>query len=397
MIKFSSATSRTTNTVSCVKECLENAQTALNGTPNLLIFNSALGHKFSKIREVSKQFYPSADVVITSGCGIVGKEGVSETLSDMGVMFVQGEDYSISHCDGFFGSSAYEKTLEMAQDLKERNENINMIYFIGSGIDTNNSDVLSAFNQIFGSEVTIFGATSSDNMKGVINYQAVNDHVYEHGAFAIGFSDPSLAVTTQASHGFRAVGNPMTVTKSSGHIIKEIDGQPAWSTYLHKLGLDADANCGDSIPIGALAEALEEKDAQEYGNSHILRVVTKHEGDDMYYATSISEGTKLWLTVRDEDLIFKDTERMCANLQMQTEGEKIEAVFHADCLARGRSLFGKIVKEELVAQMQSAFSQEGQCPPWLGIYGFGEFARLGGKNTYHNYTSALYVLSRKKV
>ncbi|MFM8431488.1 MAG: hypothetical protein ACKOA1_01710 [Bacteroidota bacterium] len=31
---------------------------------------------------------------------------------------------------------------------------------------------------------------------------------------------------------------------------------------------------------------------------------------------------------------------------------------------------------------------------WLGMYGFGEFARLGGKNEYHNYTSALYVIYR---
>lgn len=395
-LNFASATARVVNTERCVLECLENAQTSLDGTPNLLIFNATLGHKFRRIFETTRASYPSADVVITSCCGVVGQDGVSETAFDMGVMMVQGEQYSISHCDGFYGYSAYEKTLQLAQDLKDQNEDINMVYFVGSGIDTNNSEVLSAFNEIFGNEVTIFGATSSDNMKGIVNYQGVNDNVYEHGAFAIGFSDPSLIVSTQASHGFRATGDPMVVTKSSGHIINEIDGQPAWSTYCQKLGLDADANCGDTIPIGALAEALEVTDAQEYGNPHILRVVTKHEGDNMYYATSIKEGTKLWLTVRDEDLIFQDTRRMCSSLKMLNEGRKIEAVFHADCLARGRSLFGRILKEELVAEMQNALYQEGSCPPWLGLYGFGEFARLGNENMYHNYTTALYVLSRKR-
>ena len=38
--------------------------------------------------------------------------------------------------------------------------------------------------------------------------------------------------------------------------------------------------------------------------------------------------------------------------------------------------------------------KDGAPPPWLGMYGFGEFARLGGRNTYHNYTSALYVICR---
>ena len=77
------------------------------------------------------------------------------------------------------------------------------------------------------------------------------------------------------------------------------------------------------------------------------------------------------------------------------ENKKLVAVFHADCLARGKFLFNRILKEELVNRMQFPFSTDGVCPPWLGMYGFGEFARLGGKNTYHNYTTALYVIYRK--
>jgi len=45
--------------------------------------------------------------------------------------------------------------------------------------------------------------------------------------------------------------------------------------------------------------------------------------------------------------------------------------------------------------MQHPLSCEGEVPPWLGIYGFGEFARLGGVNTYHNYTTAIYALYRR--
>ena len=52
------------------------------------------------------------------------------------------------------------------------------------------------------------------------------------------------------------------------------------------------------------------------------------------------------------------------------------------------------MKEELVSRMQYPFYENNECPAWLGMYGFGEFARLGGKNTYHNYTTALYVITR---
>jgi len=78
------------------------------------------------------------------------------------------------------------------------------------------------------------------------------------------------------------------------------------------------------------------------------------------------------------------------------DGRKPIAVFHADCLARGRFLFNRVLKEELVSRMQYPFNSNGICPPWLGMYGFGEFARLGGKNTYHNYTTALYTIYRKQ-
>jgi hypothetical protein len=82
-------------------------------------------------------------------------------------------------------------------------------------------------------------------------------------------------------------------------------------------------------------------------------------------------------------------------LTQRAGGAKPVAVFHADCLARGRFLFNRVMKEELVSRMQFPLSTNGVTPPWLGMYGFGEFARLGGANVYHNYTTALYVLFRR--
>jgi small ligand-binding sensory domain FIST len=114
----------------------------------------------------------------------------------------------------------------------------------------------------------------------------------------------------------------------------------------------------------------------------------------MYYATEIKEGTDLWLTTRDEDLIFSEMDRLVEDVKGRMNGKEAVAVFHADCLARGRFLFNRMVKEELVGAMQFPFYVNGECPPWLGMYGFGEFARLGGKNEYHNYTTALYVIYR---
>ncbi len=394
MLTFHSASTRVVNSRRGISECMEIAMGDRSADADLLIIHASIGHNFNELIDQARQLSPNAQIVAASCCGVIGREGVSESMKDLALMSITGKEFVVAGTDNVYGQNSYEKCLEIAKQLKASGQDVNMIYFMASGIDIANDRCIAAFETIFGPEVTIFGATSSDNMKGFISYQAFGGKVYEHGAFAIGFSDPTLSIDTQATHGFVAVGEPLVVTKSTGHIIHELNHRPAWNEYLKRLGLPENANCGDSIPVGALGEELNDTLAAEYGNHHILRVVTKHDGDNMYYATECNVGTKLWLTIRDEDLIFREMKKMVDAMLKRSKGKKPVAVFHADCLARGRFLFNKIMKEELVSFMQHPFYANGSCPPWLGMYGFGEFAKLGGKNTYHNYTSALYVIYR---
>ncbi|MEN9964062.1 MAG: hypothetical protein RL582_1157 [Bacteroidota bacterium] len=394
MLQFFSSSARVINTKRAVIECMEIAMGQNYADADLIVFHASIGHDFKEMMAQAHEMAPNAILLAASCCGVVGREGVSESMKDMALMALKGNEFAVSHTQDIYGNNTYEKTLQMAKELKEKSAGINMIYTMASGIDIDNNATIRAIEEVFGADVTIFGATTSDNMKGVVSYQAFNQEVTEHGAYLIGFADPTLKVDTQATHGFVAVGEPLIVTKSKGHIIEEFNGNPAWQEYTKRMGLPESATCGDSIPIGALGEKLSPNLAAEYGNSHILRVVTKHEGNDMYYATDISEGTELWLTTRDEELIFNEMDRMVSVMRERMKGAETVAVFHADCLARGRFLFNRIIKDELVSKMQNPFYTNGECPPWLGMYGFGEFARLGGINTYHNYTTALYVIYR---
>lgn len=395
MLQFHSGSTRMVNTRRGVAECMEIALGDYFSSCDLLIFHASIGHSFEELIEEAAKLAPRATVLAASCCGVVGREGVSESMKDMALMAIEGRDFGISYAHEVFGYNAYEKVYQMAEELKASTPGVNMIYFMASGIDMNNNACIQAIQTVFGSKVTIFGATSSDNMKGVVSYQAVDGKVFEHGAYMVGFSDPELYVETAATHGFVAFGEPLIVTKSDGNKIQELNGKPAWTEYTSRLGLLPSDTCGETIPIGALAEELPQHLAVEYGNNHILRVVTSHDGDVMYYATNIQEGTKLWLTQRNEERIFSEMSRMVKVMNEKAKDKKPIAVFHADCLARGRFLFNRILKEELVNSMQFPFYNSGQCPPWLGMYGFGEFARLGGENTYHNYTTALYAIYRK--
>lgn len=378
-----------------VNECLSEVMVRSSCHGDLVLIHASLGHNLKVVTEQVKRVLPHARVLAASCCGVVGREGVSETMKDLALMAVSGREFSVAHLDGIYGHNSFECGARLAKTIKSQNDKINIVYWMASGIDIDNSACIAGIESVLGEDVTIVGATSSDNMKGLVSYQAWDGNVFEHGAFAVGFFDPTLRVISQASHGFCAVGDPLIVTRSSGHKILELNGQPAWREYTRCLGLPETVNCGDTIPIGALAEKLSLELAAEYGNEHILRVVTKKDGNIIYYPTQCPEGTKLWLTKRDEQRIFNDLDRMVKSISEKAGGKKPVAVFHADCLARGKYMFNRVLKEELVSRMQHPFSTNGICPPWLGMYGFGEFARLGGRNAYHNYTTAIYALFRE--
>lgn len=382
------------NSRRAIAECIE---VALEGKPcDLVLIHASTGHDFHQLTDEARRLLPGARILAASCCGIVGREGVSESKKDVAVMTVTGPEFAVANVDGISGDNSFEKCAELAKELLRQQPGIRMVYFLASGIDIANDRCIAGLESVLGPGVTIFGATSSDDMRGVVSYQAVDGQVFEHAAFAVGFSDPTLEVDTQATHGFVAIGEPLVVTKSEGHRILELNGKPAWTEFTHRLGLPPSATPGDTIPIGALAEELSGPLAAEYGNPHLLRVVTKRDEDGtMYYATQCPEGTVLKLTVRDELRIFDDLDRMMKMLLARANGRKPVAVFHADCLARGKFLFNRVMKEELVSWMQHPLSTDGVPPPWLGMYGFGEFARLGGANTFHNYTTALYVLYRR--
>ena len=394
MLQFRASNTRSVSPQRAVQEALEIAQGSDPIDFSVVLLNATVGHDLVALTEHVREAAPRARVLAASCAGVVGPAGPGESMHDVALMGIGGEGCIVATVDGLVGDTSFEKGAELARGLQGTPEPVHCVFLLASGIDIANDRVIAGMESVLGSEVTIFGATSSDQMQGIATFQAIDGVEHQHAAYAVGIWDPTLAVETQATHGFFATGTPMVVTKANGNRIVELDGQPAWPHFLERLGLGPDAVEADTIPIGALAEELPTNEGAEYGNPHILRVVTHHtDAGEIIYATTVEEGTRLWLTTRDEDRIFADMDRMLAVMTREHTGAPV-AVFHADCLARGRRLFNRVMKEELVHRMQQPFLDGGTVPPWFGMYGFGEYARLAGDNEYHNYTTALAALYR---
>jgi len=399
MLKFFSGMSGSVNSRRAMRECLEIAMGDKEQfDADLIIFHTSIGHNFKELLDEARLAAPKARIAGCSCAGIIGKEGANESMKTLAIMVVKGDrsEWYVAHTDNIRGHNSYDQAVKMASQLKEQTPNANMVLLLASGIDIAADRAIDGIESVFGTEIKIFGGTSSDNMRAISSFQFLDDQIFERGAVLIGFADPSLEVEMGVHHGSVPVGTPFEVTRAEANRIYELDGKPAWHMLMDRLGQPHDPDPGPMLPLTGLGQELSSDLHEEYNNKLILRCVVKTEPDgSFYFPVDAQAGTKFWLTERDEDLIFDGLEMMMEKLKERLNGRVPVAVFHTDCGARGRFLFNRVLKDEIVSHMQSPLCGD-QDVPWLGMYGFGEFAQLGGHNWFHNYTTSLYCLVKKQ-
>lgn len=398
MIRFESASNGLVDTAQAVRAAISSAASGQDlRACRLVVFHLTMGHDLDVAAAEVAAACPGARVLGSTCAGVIGREGANESMRAFAVMLCFGEpgELSMAMVPELDGATSYEGGARLGRMLQDQAGPPAFVMLMASGIDIDTQATMAGIEDALGPHVTIFGGTSADNMKGIASYQVADGQVYEHAAVLVGFHDPSLRVVTQASHGFVPTGVELVVEEATGNRVHRLSGGPAWEVYTRALGLPPSATPGDTIPPGAVGVALSPALAAEYGDTHLLRVITRKLDDGtLLMPVGCEVGTRLALMRRDEDRIFGNLDVMLRQLGAAVGGDEIVGVFHADCGARGRLTLDRVAKEEIVQAMQTPLHQGHQCPAWLGLYGFGEFARLGGRNTFHNYTTALYVICR---
>ena len=404
MLQFYSASTSIVNSKRAITECLE---VALEGEQNLdcdlIIIYSAMGHNFKELLSEAHKLSPNAQVVGCTCAGIIGKEGPDESLKALAIMVIKGpkDEFAVSGTDALpYGlDSAASVDLrdtfsQLARDLKNKNPGINMIFCHPSVLSINRI-IIEGIESVFGPDIPIVGGLAIDNMKFVSSFQFIGEQVIEKGVIMIGFADPTLELISLGNHGFDIIGKPFEVTHSEDVHIIEMDGRPPWKSWTEKLGMPETSTMAEVLLFAPLAVELPVELHEEYGSPYLIIGSMPAPDGTLYAIKTIPEGTKLWLTRRNEKKILEGVDRMMIQILESCEGRKPVAVFHADCAARGKMLFNRIMKDEIVSRLQYPLCKDENIP-WLGMYGGGELTPLGGRNELHGYTSSLYVIVKRK-
>jgi hypothetical protein len=400
MLQFYSASTAIVNSKKAIRECLE---IALEGEPNLdcdlIIIHSSIGHNFEELLGEACRLAPSAQIAGCTGAGVIGAEGPNESMKALAVMAVKGPktEFAIAATGSLPGEAPVQQAYDVARALRHSNPHIRHIYFLPPwGEVYIPSRTIESIESVFGPEVSIFGGTSTDNMKGISSFGFLDDQILEKGTVMIGFADPSLHLYCQASHGMKVLkGTAYEVTRLRDEWILELNGQPAWKLILSALGLPENASMMEAFVLGFLATEFPEDMREAFGYDYYLTSIWGDpEAGSIISLIEMEEGMVFYLAKRDEELMFRGVDRIAHRIRDHVKGKTPVAVFQSDCLIRGRLSFNRDLKDELLKRMQIPICGDNRLP-WLGFYASGEFSRIGGKNGWNGFTSTICMLYRK--
>ena len=398
MLEFHSGSSNAVNTGNAVRDSLE---FVLKDTPSdmvrLVMVHSTMGHNFAQLLKAIRELCPDAEICGCTGSGVISSEGVSEKMRALALMVVTGDECALASVSGLGNENSGELARGCAQALADKLPGINMLYVLGPGINVCGDCIIDGAEAVFGPETPLLGALAGDNAKLKRTLVFAGESTLEDGLVMVGFADPALEVVQVSHHGsLPQPGKVYEVTRSENNRVDELDGKPAWPALMEQLGLEADMTPAKALPFTGMGIKLDETESKAYDNDYILSApfTLSDDGQSFYLLHKCPVGTRMVPVYRDEDHIFNGVERMMQRMLEQLSDRRPLAVFQADCMARGRMTHDAVSKDEIIANLQNPIFGDSKVP-WLGIYGFAEYAMLAGRNRFHHYTTSLSAIVHK--
>ena len=191
------------------------------------------------------------------------------------------------------------------------------------------------------------------------------------------FTTPEVG--TSLGHGWKPRKESLTITKTDGKKILEIDGKSAFKVYSERLGgisLDEFEEYGMRHPLGI---------ADMSGNYTIRDPVDVDEDKNIDLVTEISEGSVAYIMESDIGELIDKAGKVATEAKKEVSKPKFALLF--DCVSRTLLMEDKFEKE-----LKYIKESIGEDVPILGALTFGEIGRYSGVPLFHNKTVSCTVI-----
>jgi hypothetical protein len=232
--------------------------------------------------------------------------------------------------------------------------------------------------------IPVVGGTASDDWSFKATYQYYNDEVLQDGTVAT-LLQGNCKLATSAKHGCVPVGEELVVTRAESNRILEINGRRALDVIDEYLTVEEQGRDWKKTNV-YLAIGIRAPETMRHYDDYLIRFMPMRDDASgaVYVPTEIAVGTRFFMTRRDHEKIQLGNARLAEEIKLGLGGAKPRFLLQIECIGRGQVIFNDTEKQKLMREMQRSVG--GESAPWFGVYTYGEFAPVGGLNSFHNYS-----------
>ena len=366
-----------------VAKAWQSASEGLASEPRLIIAHAGVAHDQGQVLAAIRECAGDVPIVGGSSQGASISGRTVETARFVALAVICDIEVSVASTADFRGDA-----FAAGQKLAERLEvpdgtSTCLLYYdpLGGGDAQTLLDGIAAggFPRVYGA------ATGQPWGRFVKTYQYAGGEVYQHGAVLALIK--GLRPITGLTHGAESIGLELTVTRTEGNVVVELEGKPALDVWCEQLGVEPTGHVENSAnwalgikpPSGEIYEGL------------ITRApfALDNEKRTLILQAPIPEGSRVQVCTRSVEAVLGGAMKMAARLRAAIENETPVIALGFECGARPGPFLGLQAAADQIAQIQETIGAE---IPWLGTYAWGEIAPVGDTTYFHNFTFPLCVL-----
>ena len=267
-------------------------------------------------------------------------------------------------------------------------DDLSAIFVLSDGLNVNGSDLVAGIAGMVGSAVPVTGGLAGDGPRFQATLVGADCPPRDHLVAAVGFYGDAVQIGFGSAGGWDVFGPRRRVTRSSGNVLYELDGEPALDLYERYLG-EEDAK---GLPSTALLFPLRvyEPDRPDHD---IVRTILSidREARSMTFAGDVPEGWVAQLMRGHFDRLAAGAAtaaRKAVGDAHRPAGEQVALL--VSCIGR-RLLMGQSTADEV----EATAPELGDNVKRIGFYSYGEISphAVSGFCQLHNQTMTITTIS----
>jgi hypothetical protein len=330
--------------------------------------------------------FPEAHIVgCSTGGQILGDEVFDDEIAAVALSF---RATRLRLASEGVAAAGFSRRAGEALGRKLAAEDLSAIFVLSDGLNVNGSDLVAGIAGMVGSAVPVTGGLAGDGPRFQATLVGADGPPRDHLVAAVGFYGDAVQIGFGSAGGWDVFGPRRRVTRSSGNVLYELDGEPALDLYERYLG-EEDAK---GLPSTALLFPLRvyEPDRPDHD---IVRTILSidREARSMTFAGDVPEG---WVA----QLMRGHFDRLAAGAATAARkavgdahppaGEQVALL--VSCIGR-RLLMGQSTADEV----EATAPELGDNVKRIGFYSYGEISphAVSGFCQLHNQTMTITTIS----